>query len=111
MKKCKFQHGDVIFLKIDKIPEGYKKIEINENFVVEKGEGFNTHVLNKVNGCVAYKNDFGNLLLEIKNLPETKMPYLDHEEHGIKKFMPGIYVKEIENEYDAEKDEAFKTQD
>jgi hypothetical protein len=105
------QHGDVILREIEKIPEGFKKIKIEEGFIVEKGEGIHTHVLTATKGCEAYKDDFGNLLLKIKNLSEYKKVTIDHEEHGKMVLPKGIFVKYIENEYDVELDETRKTKD
>lgn len=104
MRKCKVQHGDVLIMEDDQVEENYKKIELKENYIVERGEGVHTHVLTKVKNCTAFKNEFGDLKLQIQNLPEA-LPALDHEEHGRLTLMPGIVKKEIERDMDAENEE------
>jgi hypothetical protein len=102
----RFQHGDVILVSIEKISDGAKQIKINAGFVVEKGEGIHTHVLKTVEGVSVFENT----KKEIEMLVTTPTE-IDHEEHGSKLIPPGIWKKEIENEYDAELDESFKTKD
>ena len=53
-------------------------------------------------------NDFKEKKWEVNN---KNLIYLLRVEHKGKLIPPGIYRKEIENEYDAETDEARKTQD
>lgn len=100
------QHGDVIFERVNAIPEGAKQIELHKGFVVERGEGHHIHVLKNIDGVKGYEKD-GVLYLAL----EKEIDLLDHEEHGVQIYQPGIYRKGIEIEYDAEADEARKTID
>ena len=102
----RFQHGDVILVSIEKVSEGAEKINIAPGYVVERGEGAHTHVLKSVEGVSVFENT----KREIEMLVTVPVE-IDHEEHGTKLIPPGIWKKEIENEYDAEADEAVKTQD
>lgn len=99
------QHGDVLIYKVEAIPNGAKKVNIQNGFVLERGEGVHTHVINDVSGCEVYEKD-GVMYLSVSSPVE-----LDHEEHGVKVLEPGIYRKEIENEFDYESFEARKTVD
>lgn len=100
------QHGDVILEKVDIIPEGAKEIKLHKGFVVERGEGVHTHRLLTTDGVTGYEKD-GTLYLQVNK----KVDLLDHEEHGVQTYEPGIYRKGIELEYDAELDEARRTAD
>jgi hypothetical protein len=100
------QHGDLVLEKVSAIPTGAKKIKISKGFIVERGEGTNTHTLLETEGVEAYEKD-GVLYLKV----DKKVNLLDHEEHGVQTYEPGIYRKGIELEYDAEADEARRTQD
>ena len=102
----RLQHGDVILKKVDSIPEGAKEIKIYKGFVFERGEGSHTHTLCETKGISCYEKD-GIMYLKVEN----KTPLLDHEEHGVEIFEPGIYEKGIELGYDAEADEASKVKD
>jgi len=100
------QHGDLILEKVLEIPAGAKKIKIFKGFVVERGEGVHAHILQETDGVSAYEKD-GVLYLKA----EKGVELLNHEEHGIQTYEPGIYRKGIELEYDAESDEARQTMD
>jgi len=100
------QHGDLILEKVLEIPVGAKKIKIFKGFVVERGEGVHTHALQETNGVSAYEKD-GVLYLKL----EKEVELLNHEEHGVQTYEPGIYRKGTELEYDAESDETRRTQD
>jgi hypothetical protein len=106
MSKIYAQHGDVCLEKIFSIPTGSKKIELYKGFVIEHGEGVHKHCLVETEGVTGYEKD-GILYLCV----EKEIPLLDHEEHKIMTISPGIYRKGIELEYDAEADEARRTQD
>jgi hypothetical protein len=105
-KRKRFQHGDVIMIATNKIPEDAKEIEVGKMFVVEKGEGVHTHVIENTEGLKAFVDK--NEVMWLKTGTKTKV--LDHEEHGPKTFI-GDKQKYIENEYDAEADETRKTLD
>jgi len=99
------QHGDVLLYKVDTIPQDCKQVKAKNGFILEKGEGVHTHVIEKVDGLEVYEKD-GVVFLKVDSPVE-----LDHEEHGVKVIEPGIYRKEIENEFDYESEESRKTQD
>jgi|WetSurSiteA1Bulk_404760.scaffolds.fasta_scaffold51155_1 hypothetical protein len=102
----RFQHGDVILVKIEEISPGATKIKVEDGFVLERGEGVHTHFFPSVKGMDVFETT--KKQIEMLVAIPTK---IDHEEHGVKTLYPGIYRKEIENEYDAETDEAYKTKD
>lgn len=108
MKEIYLQQGDVILYKEKSIPKNAKKIEITlNNFVLEKGEGVNTHQLQAKNGRLQKQ-----LLMY-----ETEEEYifntglngliLVHEEHGTSELEPNILLSKVkEREYDYETQEA-----
>jgi|WetSurMetagenome_2_1015567.scaffolds.fasta_scaffold117181_1 hypothetical protein len=96
----RLQHGDLILEAIECVPEGFKEIDLCEGFVVEKGEGMHTHVLENVKDCQMFVNEKGELVLKASDNAN-----LNHEEHGVMKLDKKIYRKYIEQEYDAELDE------
>jgi hypothetical protein len=102
--KVFIQQGDVI-LKSCAIPASAKRIKIGSSFIVEKGEGANTHIVNEVENIEAYE-DNGTLYLKV-NEPVK----LSHEEHGTQVLEVGTYKKVIEREFSYEEMEARKTQD
>lgn len=99
------QHGDVIFQKVDSIPQGLKKQKAKKNFIIEKGEGVHTHTF--IDGdCEIFISDSGEIYLQAKT-PIT----IDHEEHKQMVIEPGIYKKVIEREFDYETMESRRTID
>lgn len=102
----RYQHGDVILVKIENLSDDAKEIKIKDGYVVERGEGVHTHVLTSVEGVRVFETT--KKQIEMLVTTPTK---IDHEEHGVKIIPPGIYRKVIENEYDAEANEAVKTRD
>jgi len=119
MKNMKAMHGDVGFEVVESIPEGSKKTDARDGFVVEKGEGIHTHVLRRKSPCakrqVAIKDiDADFEIYEISDTMFIKVKretIIDHEEHGKQVLTPGIYRKHIEREYDANSDEERRVRD
>jgi hypothetical protein len=106
LRKRLYQHGDVVLIKINSIPEGAKKLEVPEkNFILEKGEGIHTHVIKDTERVDVYEKD-GTLYLVGSDTIE-----LDHEEHKTQVIAPNTIEKRIEREWDAEALEARETQD
>jgi len=103
LKKCKAQHGDVLFFE----EKGkFKNLEnVSDGFVVEKGEGVHTHVLKHVTDCKVAKTSEGELVI----FPGKKT-IIDHEEHGPMPLKEPLR-KKIEQEFDYEKMEAYNTRD
>lgn len=104
MNRCAHQHGDVILVVVDGIPEGAKQVKVDDGFIVERGEGVHTHTLVKpeigklCDKVVIYEKD-GTLYMRVKEAVQ-----IDHEEHGKQTIKPGIYKKVIEQvmDYDAD---------
>ncbi|MCP4651166.1 MAG: hypothetical protein GY853_13955 [PVC group bacterium] len=92
------QHGDVLLKKVEKLPINSKKIRIKNKYVVEKGEGTHTHVINDTKNLEVFVSDENIYLNVLKNLE------IDHQEHGKQTIEPGIYKKEIERQFDYEKE-------
>ena len=90
--------------RADALPEKFVGKKVKPGFVVEKGEGVNTHTI--VEGDCEFDIVDGVLWLKV-NTP-TK---IDHEEHHEQTLAPGIVYKEIENEFDYEEMESRKTLD
>lgn len=100
------QHGDLILEEVKNVPTGLKWKRVKKGFIVEKGEGQHLHTA--IDDCEIAEKDGVFLLREISGHQFG----VDHEEHNVKVLEPGkIYRKGIELEYDAETDEARKTQD
>ena len=98
MKKAKYQHGDVVLFSIDSIPKTAIKRNLVEKLVVEKGEGVNTHVINDIANIELLEDNDTMYLNVLRELD------IDHEEHGKITIEPGFYVKEIERQFDYEKE-------
>lgn len=104
MDKVYGQHGDVVFKIADKLPKGFKGKKAHHGFIIEKGEGIHTHTI--VDGDCDVEVIDGTMWLRV-----NKTTKIDHEEHKIRTLEPGIYRKEIEQEFDYESMEARKTID
>ncbi len=116
MKKVLNQQGDVI-LNEGVIPPEAKKINLTglTKFVIEKGEGVNTHEL------VSVKNetDVIEQFIDLYELNDTyyvrvkpgKQIKLKHQEHKEQILHEGIHEKINEREFDYEQMEARKTID
>ena len=105
MRTVKNQHGDVLLLSIDALPDGAKKLDIKNGWVLEKGEGVHTHVFEDISGIEVYEKDGETYVCVSKS---TK---INHEEHGEQTVMPGTYKKKIERVWDYESEEARKVID
>lgn len=102
----RIQHGDLILEEVKKLPRGLFWKKVKQGFVIEKGEGAHLHTT--VDDCEVAEKDG---VLYLRSVDEHKLG-VDHEEHHVKILDPEkIYRKGIELEYDAETDEARKTQD
>ena len=94
MEKVKYQHGDLLLKEIKSIPAGAKKISIGESFIIEKGEGVHTHLL-ETKGVEVYEKE-GTLFVKTGN----KKVELTHEEHGELIVKKGTYKLINEREFD-----------
>lgn len=105
MKKVLHQHGDLILYEVSEIPKGAKKLEVVPGFVLERGEGVHTHILEDVAGVEIYEKD-GNFYVRVESKAR-----INHEEHGIQTLGPAIHEKGIEQVWDYETEEARRTID
>jgi tricorn protease-like protein len=88
MNKNQRQQGDVIYRKIESLPDGVKEVKKNNGMiVVMHGENGHTHCIKEVNDVDAmfYEKD-GNFYLKNNN-----QVTLEHEEHGSHVIEPGIW--------------------
>ena len=108
MDKMLLIHGDVTFYQADRIPDGLKKIDGKKGFVVEKGEGINTHALE--NECEIYIDEKnGRMYFKALNEPVK----INHREHGLQEVASstGISYTDLEQEFDWERMERQNTRD
>ena len=105
MNKIVNQHGDVLLVEINEIPEGANRLDIQPGFVLERGEGVHTHIFPDVQGIEVFEKD-GEIFVRVMKTTE-----LDHEEHGRQTVKPGIYKRRIERVWDYETLEARRTVD
>ena len=102
----RYQHGDVCFVAVKDIPKDLTWKRVEKGYVVEKGEGVHTHTL--IDDCEIAEKDG---VLYLRAIPDCKFG-VDHEEHKVETLEPDVvWRKGIELEYDAESDEARRTQD
>ena len=102
----RLQHGDLMLQEVKDVPKGLKWNRVKKGYVVEKGEG--NHLHTTIDDCEIAEKDG---VLYLQGISGLKFG-VDHEEHKVEILPPGkIYRKGIELEYDAEADEARKTQD
>jgi hypothetical protein len=101
------QHGDLILTRVpkEKVPADLSWKKVAKGFIVERGEGAHTHVT--VDDCEIAEKDG---VLYMRDIPGKQFG-VDHEEHHVKTLQPDVWRKGIELEYDAEADEARRTQD
>lgn len=110
MKQIYLQQGDVILSRVTEIPKDAKLVKLTKNsFVLEKGEGTNTHELRHPR------------LASVLQLFETKEEYfikpkasleLVHQEHGTSQIEEGIILSKVkEREWDYETEEARAVMD
>ena len=105
MNKITNQHGDLLFMAVSCVPDGAKELAITKGFVLERGEGVHTHVLEGIKGIKVYEH--GDDIYVKVDIPVT----INHEEHGVQTLMPGIKKKKIERVWDYESEEARKVID
>jgi len=96
-------HGDVTLYKVSSIPKTAKELKWKKGFILEKGEGVHTHTIE--NECGIYEAD-GVLYLKVEQPVQ-----INHEEHGLQTIEPGLYRKDLEQEFNYEDMEARNTQD
>ena len=103
MEKIVLIHGDVTIYETSSIPATAKKVSWKKGFVVERGEGVHTHVLE--NECEVYVDETTGRMY-FKQLEEA--PQVNHEEHGLRtiKTDTGISYTDLERVFDYEDMEA-----
>lgn len=106
MEKINNQHGDLILVSVNEIPASAKKVEnLESGYVLERGEGVHTHVLEDMEGVEVFE-DKGEIYVRV-----SKPVRINHEEHGIQTLKPGIHKKRVERVFDYESMEARKVID
>jgi len=106
MQKIANQHGDLILVQIDSIPNEAKKVEnLKSGYVLERGEGVHTHILEDVEGIEVFENG-SDIYLRV-----SEKARINHEEHGIQTLHPGIYKKRIERVFDYDEMESRRVID
>ncbi len=107
LKKICGQHGDVVWEEVDSIPDGAKSLGVKKGFVLERGEGIHTHVLEDIDGVEIFEKD-GDIFVRVKE----KLTH-NHEEHGLQVLRPKtkIIKKRIERVFDYEAMEERKVID
>ena len=103
MDRIAIIHGDVTLYEAKEIPATAKKVEWKPGFILEKGEGVHTHTIESE--CEIYE-DNGSMFLRV-----SQPIQINHEEHGLQTLEPGIYRKDLEQEFDYEAMEARNTRD
>jgi len=103
MEKAIMFHGDITLYKVSSIPATAKKLKWIKGFVLEKGEGEHLHTIE--DECGIYEVG-GVLYLKVE-----KPIQINHEEHGLQTIEPGLYRKDLEQEFNYEDMEARNTQD
>ena len=97
MDKIVLCHGDVTLYETSSIPKTAKKIEWKKDFILEKGEGINTHTIE--NECEIYIDETTGRMY----LKEISEPIkVNHKEHGLQtiKSPSRIVYKDLEREFD-----------
>jgi len=99
-----FFHGDVILKEVATVPQGFSRVESVQNgFVLERGEGRNTHRVQTMDmsemadKVEIFTNDAGAMCVKVK-----EPIHITHEEHGTEVIEKGIYLKDIETQFDYE---------
>ena len=105
MRRVTNQHGDVLFVAIDTIPEEAVSVEATNGFVVERGEGVHEHTIEDVSGVEILT--IGDRMFLRVSEPTT----ITHEEHGPQVIAPGLYEKDIEQVFDYENEIERRVQD
>lgn len=103
MEKIVLFHGDCTIYKATNIPADAKKLNWKPGFILEKGEGVHTHTIE--DECEIYEQN-GSLYLKV-DAPIK----INHDEHGVQVLEPGIYRKDLEQEFDYEDMESRNTRD
>lgn len=107
MNKINNQHGDLILVNVDQIPKDAKKVKnLKRGYILERGEGVHTHILEDVEGVEVFETAKGDIYVRV-----SKPVRINHEEHGIQTLQPGIHKKQIERVFDYESMEARKVID
>lgn len=101
MNKISNQHGDLLLVEVVEIPSTAKKVKnLKQGYVLERGEGVHTHILEDVEGVEVFE-DKGEIYVRV-----SKPVRINHEEHGVQILQPGIHKKRVERVFDYEQMEA-----
>lgn len=106
MEKIIIIHGDVTLYEAQKIPATAKKLCWKPGFILEKGEGVHTHIIETE--CEIYLDEkTGRMYLKELSTPIK----INHGEHGMQIIPAKIVYKDLEQEFDYESMEARNTKD
>jgi len=94
------RHGDLIFTKVNELPQNLKKVFTGKKFIIAEGEYTgHKHVVEVIDRenteFDLYQDTQGNYILDLKTPAQ-----LTHQEHKTITFAPGIYIQEFEQEFD-----------
>ena len=105
MEKITNQHGDLLFVSVDKIPNEANKVKAEKGYILERGEGVHTHILEDVEGVEIFEHGT-DVYVRV-----SKAVRINHEEHGMQTLEPGVHKKRIERVWDYESEETRRTID
>ena len=93
--KNNIRHGDVSLHQISELPENLKEIKHSGSFALALGEvtGHSHKIISKE--MQIFQDEKGLFFLKV-NQPAQ----ISHEEHKTVTLMPGIYKREMEQEFD-----------
>lgn len=103
MEKIYCFHGDCTLYKVSLIPKTAKELKWKKGFVLEAGENGHLHTIETE--CGIYEVD-GVLYLKVEQPIQ-----INHEEHGLLTLEPGLYRKDLEQEFNYEDMETRNTRD
>lgn len=120
MREKRKNQGDVVFLKIDKLPEGLRLMKgatvafgehtgHNHTFYDDElavAEKFDHRTDKGSKNVILYQSESGTVYADVK-----APVYLKHQEHKPIKYEPGIYKTGIVRQYDYEKEESQRVVD
>ena len=102
------RHGDIDFIPLAELPKNIKKVDFTGKLTIAEGEttGHKHVLLAEPDTIDIYQDEQGRYVMNVK-IEAT----ITHEEHGTKTFAPGLYIQEIEDEFDPFAEELKKVVD
>lgn len=91
-------HGELNIFKVDEMPEGFTKVECNEDYKLADSESSGNHHMLEVNQNVeVFKKDDAICFV---NTQPTNVYCVFKERHDTEEHPPGIYIVKPAVEYD-----------